>query len=133
MCETCGCGDPELMPVEIRESLLAGNERSAAHNRDHFTAADVLTVNLMGSPGSGKTALLEATAASWKPGQNNRFCFTTDLSVNPGPAAQLQPHSQHPASLIPQPRFATSLPRQRPFDEPRRGTFIPLSASSTMA
>ena len=66
MCETCGCGDPELMPVEIRESLLAGNERSAAHNREHFTAADVLTVNLMGSPGSGKTALLEATAARWK-------------------------------------------------------------------
>ncbi|MDH3255806.1 MAG: hydrogenase nickel incorporation protein HypB [Acidobacteriota bacterium] len=64
MCETCGCSDPELVPVEIQESLLAGNDRAAAHNREHFAAAGVLTVNLMGSPGSGKTALLEATASS---------------------------------------------------------------------
>ncbi len=62
MCETCGCGDPELVPVEVRESLLAGNDLTARHNREHFADAGVLTVNLMGSPGSGKTALLEATA-----------------------------------------------------------------------
>jgi hydrogenase nickel incorporation protein HypB len=63
MCETCGCGDPDLVPVEIQESLLAGNDRAAAHNREHFAAAGVLTINLMGSPGSGKTALLEATSS----------------------------------------------------------------------
>jgi hydrogenase nickel incorporation protein HypB len=34
----------------------------AAHNRAHFVAEGVLAINLMGSPGSGKTALLEATA-----------------------------------------------------------------------
>jgi hydrogenase nickel incorporation protein HypB len=62
MCETCGCGDPELVPVEVQESLLAGNDRVAGHNREHFAAAGVLAVNLMGSPGSGKTAVLEATA-----------------------------------------------------------------------
>lgn len=62
MCETCGCGDPELVSVEVRESLLAGNDRTARHNREHFAAGGVLAVNLMGSPGSGKTALLEATA-----------------------------------------------------------------------
>jgi hydrogenase nickel incorporation protein HypB len=62
MCETCGCGDPELVPVEVHESLLAGNDRVAAHNREHFVAHGVLAINLMGSPGSGKTALLEATA-----------------------------------------------------------------------
>ena len=62
MCETCGCGDPELIPVEIHESLLAGNNHTAAHNRQHFISHDVLALNLMGSPGSGKTAVLEATA-----------------------------------------------------------------------
>jgi hydrogenase nickel incorporation protein HypB len=62
MCETCGCGDPELVPIEVQESLLAGNDRTARHNRDHFVEAGVLAINLMGSPGSGKTALLEATA-----------------------------------------------------------------------
>ena len=64
MCETCGCGDPELVPVEIRESLLSENDRVAAHNREHFQGGGVLAINLMGSPGSGKTAVLEATASA---------------------------------------------------------------------
>ncbi len=62
MCDTCGCGDSDLVPVEIQERILSGNERTARHNRDHFEEAGVLAVNLMGSPGSGKTAVLEATA-----------------------------------------------------------------------
>lgn len=62
MCDTCGCGDPDLVPVEVHESLLAGNDARARHNREHFGEHGVLAINLMGSPGSGKTALLEATA-----------------------------------------------------------------------
>jgi hydrogenase nickel incorporation protein HypB len=61
MCDVCGCGDPEIVSVELHEKLLAGNDRVAAHNREHFLAHGVVAVNLMGSPGSGKTALLEAT------------------------------------------------------------------------
>ena len=62
MCDTCGCGDPEIVPVEVHDKILSGNERKAAHNREHFTASGVIAVNLMGSPGAGKTAVLEATA-----------------------------------------------------------------------
>jgi hydrogenase nickel incorporation protein HypB len=62
MCETCGCGDPEIVPVEVGRAILAGNDAQARHNREHFEEAGVLAVNLMGSPGSGKTALLEALA-----------------------------------------------------------------------
>ena len=62
MCTDCGCGDPELVPVELHEKILAGNDRAARHNREHFLAQGVLAVNLMGSPGAGKTAVLEATA-----------------------------------------------------------------------
>ena len=62
MCQDCGCGDPELVPVEVQERILAGNDRDAAHNRAHFEEHGVLAVNLMGSPGAGKTALLEAIA-----------------------------------------------------------------------
>jgi hydrogenase nickel incorporation protein HypB len=47
--------------VEVRESILSDNDHRAGHNRAHFREAGVLAVNLMGSPGSGKTALLEAT------------------------------------------------------------------------
>ena len=66
MCTTCGCGDSELVPVELHEKILAGNDRTAAHNREHFREAGVLALNIMGSPGSGKTAVLEATARVMK-------------------------------------------------------------------
>ncbi len=64
MCESCGCGDSKLVSIHIHERLLEGNDRRAAHNREHFRAQGVVAVNLMGSPGAGKTAMLEATARS---------------------------------------------------------------------
>ena len=62
MCDVCGCGDPKIVPVQVHEHLLAGNDRTAQHNRSHFQEHDVIAINLMGSPGAGKTAVLEATA-----------------------------------------------------------------------
>jgi hydrogenase nickel incorporation protein HypB len=62
MCDTCGCGDPNVVSVDVHESILAVNDRTAAHNRQHLRARGIFTVNLMGSPGAGKTAVLEATA-----------------------------------------------------------------------
>ena len=62
MCESCGCGDTSLVPVEVQQRILSDNERTAAHNRHHFTERSLLAINVMGSPGAGKTALLEATA-----------------------------------------------------------------------
>jgi hydrogenase nickel incorporation protein HypB len=64
MCDTCGCGDTAVVSVDVRERVLAENDRQAEHLREHFGAARVLAVNLMGSPGAGKTAVLEATAAA---------------------------------------------------------------------
>lgn len=66
MCQDCGCGDPDVVPVEVQEKILAENDHRAAHNREHFRAAGVVALNLMGSPGCGKTALLEATARAWR-------------------------------------------------------------------
>jgi len=65
MCDVCGCGDPEIVSVDVHRRILGENERGASHNREHFRARGVPALNLMGSPGSGKTALLEATAARW--------------------------------------------------------------------
>jgi hydrogenase nickel incorporation protein HypB len=62
MCESCGCGDPHVVSVEVHDRVLSENDQQAAHNREHFAAAGVLALNLMGSPGAGKTAVLEATA-----------------------------------------------------------------------
>ncbi len=65
MCEVCGC-DSRATGLDVHERLLARNDHAAAHNREHFRGAGVVAVNVMGSPGSGKTALLEATAR-WMP------------------------------------------------------------------
>ena len=62
MCDSCGCGDSNVVPFAVHERILASNDRAARHNREHFREHQVVAVNLMGSPGSGKTAVLEATA-----------------------------------------------------------------------
>ena len=69
MCQDCGCGDTNLVPVEVQKRILSRNDSVAAHNRDHFAQKHIFTVNLMGSPGAGKTAVLEATAKAFKGGQ----------------------------------------------------------------
>jgi hydrogenase nickel incorporation protein HypB len=71
MCDTCGCGDPEVVPVDVHDSLLAVNNAMAAHNRQHFRERRVVAINVMGSPGAGKTAVLEATAR--RLGSNRRL------------------------------------------------------------
>jgi hydrogenase nickel incorporation protein HypB len=79
MCDTCGCnvthGNEHLLAagghlartsngresVEVLKGLLDANDHQALHNREHFDRHGVLAINLMSSPGAGKTALLEAT------------------------------------------------------------------------
>ena len=67
MCDSCGCGDSDIVPVAVHERILANNERAARHNREHFHDHQVKVINLMGSPGAGKTAVLEATARTLGP------------------------------------------------------------------
>jgi len=61
-----------MTQVDVRQAVLAANAAAAGKLRDSFTAAGTLVVNLISSPGSGKTALLEATArdllSRWKMG-----------------------------------------------------------------
>lgn len=47
--------------IEIHKSLLGKNAAQAARNREQFRHAAVAVVNLLSSPGAGKTALLERT------------------------------------------------------------------------
>ena len=54
--------ESNVVPVEVGHRILKRNDVAAEHNREHFLADGILTINLMGSPGSGKTAVLEATA-----------------------------------------------------------------------
>ncbi|HXH38168.1 MAG TPA: hydrogenase nickel incorporation protein HypB [Thermoanaerobaculia bacterium] len=68
MCQDCGCGDVNLVPLDVQKRILARNEDVAGHNRQHFLDRGIFAINLMGSPGSGKTAVLEATAGAFDGG-----------------------------------------------------------------
>lgn len=50
--------DPKTISVITK--ILDKNDKEAGHNREHFNSHSVLCINLMSSPGSGKTALLES-------------------------------------------------------------------------
>jgi hydrogenase nickel incorporation protein HypB len=80
MCEACGCGDTHIVPVDVHVRLLDANERTAAHNRAHFRERGLAAVNLMGSPGAGKTAILEATARALG-GRRRLAAITGDLET----------------------------------------------------
>jgi hydrogenase nickel incorporation protein HypB len=47
--------------IEVRERVMARNDEIAATVRDRLAAAGVASLNLMSSPGAGKTLLLERT------------------------------------------------------------------------
>ncbi|MDY6991958.1 MAG: hydrogenase nickel incorporation protein HypB [Pseudomonadota bacterium] len=78
MCDTCGCtitqGNQHLIQntaegketISVLKHVLSANDHQAQHNRAHFDQQGVLALNLMSSPGSGKTLLLEATIAALK-------------------------------------------------------------------
>ncbi len=103
MCEECGCGLTTNEPtshahshghphthhhghthddarvIEVRQSILSRNERLAERNRGMFMAHGVTAVNLMSSPGSGKTAWLEHIFAA-EPGLSAAV-ITGDLAT----------------------------------------------------
>lgn len=47
--------------IELKEKVLAENDRLADDLRQEFRAAGIVALNLVSSPGSGKTSLLERT------------------------------------------------------------------------
>lgn len=53
--------------IDVRHGVLAKNDRLARALRVRFNKAGVFVVNLVSSPGSGKTALLQHTLAALQP------------------------------------------------------------------
>ncbi|MBP2018895.1 hydrogenase nickel incorporation protein HypB [Symbiobacterium terraclitae] len=54
------------MEVKVVERILKVNDAVAQANRSRFDAAGVLAVNIIGSPGAGKTTVLERTVEGLK-------------------------------------------------------------------
>lgn len=87
MCATCGCGTDDTHDlrepdhhhehhhhktiVDVEKDVLYENNLLAQRNRGYFEAKNILALNLVSSPGSGKTSLLERTLTDLK----NEFDF----------------------------------------------------------
>lgn len=54
------------MKISVVRDILEANDRIARQNRDIFDQNSLLVVNLMSSPGAGKTSLLESTITALK-------------------------------------------------------------------
>jgi hydrogenase nickel incorporation protein HypB len=56
---------PTTRVISVDRDVQSERKRAAADLRQQMTARGTLVVNLVSSPGSGKTSLLEATARHW--------------------------------------------------------------------
>ena len=52
------------MHIDIEQSILAKNEKLAEENRALFVEKNVFVLNILASPGSGKTSTILATIES---------------------------------------------------------------------
>ena len=52
--------------IEVEQDILNNNQMLAQRNRGYFEAKNILAINLVSSPGSGKTSLLETTLKDLK-------------------------------------------------------------------
>lgn len=75
-------GEGHPRAIEIQVPILDKNDRLAERNRGFFKAHKTVAINLMSSPGSGKTALLEKTLEKIAPRAKTAVLvgdITTDL------------------------------------------------------
>jgi hydrogenase nickel incorporation protein HypB len=69
------------MREAVEKKVLSENDRLAAELRQRYREENILSVNLISSPGSGKTALLERTLASFAKDRNISV-LTGDLQTD---------------------------------------------------
>jgi hydrogenase nickel incorporation protein HypB len=59
-------GGRNTMKISVVRDILEANDRIAQQNRDLFDENKLLVINLMSSPGAGKTSLLERSISALK-------------------------------------------------------------------
>jgi hydrogenase nickel incorporation protein HypB len=60
-------GDEPRRTVEVRQAILEKNDRLAERNRGFFRARDLLVLNFLSSPGSGKTTFIRESVRKLGP------------------------------------------------------------------
>jgi hydrogenase nickel incorporation protein HypB len=64
--------------VTIVENILNANDRLAAENQSQLDKANVFSLNIMASPGAGKTSLIEHTIKLLSP----RFVLQSSTEIS---------------------------------------------------
>jgi hydrogenase nickel incorporation protein HypB len=72
--------EPKTTRVPLTERVLEINDDIAAQNRARFADRGIFAVDIIGAPGSGKTAILEATLKALK-GRRNPAVLVGDLTT----------------------------------------------------
>ncbi len=67
--------------IHVNRDIASERKRAAAEMRSNFTRRGTLVVNLVSSPGSGKTSLLEATAKHWA-GRQRMAVLVGDIATD---------------------------------------------------
>jgi len=67
--------------VEVRQAILAHNDRLAERNRGFFRARGMLVLNVLSSPGAGKTTLLRETVIALR-GKLKAAVIVGDLATD---------------------------------------------------
>ncbi len=62
-----GPGEEARRTIEVRQAILAKNDRLAERNRGFFHARGLLVLNVLSAPGSGKTTFLRETVQALAP------------------------------------------------------------------
>ena len=83
--------------VQLQQKVLAKNDRLADANRDWLHQRGILAVNLMSSPGAGKTTLFNLISGLLRPDSGRVFFFGRDwefLSMRSFQAVRSAPSSR---------------------------------------
>lgn len=67
--------------ITVARDVQAAAKQSAAEWRDRFSRQGTLIVNVLSSPGSGKTSLLQATARHWQ-GRHSMAVLVGDIATD---------------------------------------------------
>jgi len=67
--------------VEVRQNVLKENDRIAAGLREEFARRGILCLNLISSPGAGKTSILEGTLQAFRDSGRHAAVLTGDIQT----------------------------------------------------
>jgi hydrogenase nickel incorporation protein HypB len=103
MCRDCGCetankAKQEAKTIALEAEILAKNDSLAKQNREYFDQHHIRVVNIISSPGSGKTLLLEKTLKYLKNtaviiGDQEQSFDADRIAAQGGRVLQLNTHS----------------------------------------